>query len=89
MSKILKPKSSQAPQLSKTWFDSLFRDSATLVVARITAASGFITAIIGGLDWSPLLGMSGFDRKQVIVMGGIVLLIGISHEIARRRTLDT
>lgn len=59
----------------------------TLVVARLTMASGFITAVMGGLDWSPLLGVSGFNKEQVIVMGIIVILIGVSHEIARRRTL--
>lgn len=68
----------------KTFLGHWFRDSQTILVARITAASGFVTAVVGGLDWSPLLGMSGFDRKQVIIMGGIVLLIGVSHEIARR-----
>lgn len=65
-----------------------FRNSATIAVARVTSVAGFATAVVGGLDWSPLLGMSGLDRKQLIAMGVIVLFIGISHEIARRRTLN-
>jgi hypothetical protein len=78
----------QQLQQRKTFLQKYFRDSETILVARFTAISGFATAVIGGLDWSPLLGMSGFDRKQVIVMGGVVLLIGISHEIARRMRSD-
>ena len=70
-----------------TIFQKWFNDSATIVVARITAVSGFITGVLGVLDWSPLLGISGMDQRQVITMGAVVLLIGVSHEIARRRTL--
>ena len=65
-----------------------FRDSVTLVVSRITDLAGFVTAVIGMLDWSPLLGASGMTRTQVITMGAIVVLIGVSHEFARRRTLN-
>lgn len=50
--------------------------------------AGFVTAVIGGLDWSPLLGLSGFTKWQTIAMGVVVLLIGVSHEVARRRTLN-
>jgi hypothetical protein len=57
----------------------------SLVVARLTALGGFITGVVGCLDWSPLLGITGFDYKQVIFTGGIVMLIGVSTEIARRR----
>lgn len=60
----------------------------SLLVARLTAAGGFITGVVGVLDWSPLLGITGFDYKQVIFTGGIVMLIGISTEIARRRGSD-
>lgn len=74
--------------LPDTFLDKYFKDSATILVARITALSGFITGVMGALDWSPLLGVSGMDRRQVITMGAVVLLIGVSHEIARRRTLD-
>jgi hypothetical protein len=70
------------PRLPK--FKPTFRNSHTIVVARITDVGGFITAVLGALDWSPLLGLSGFDRKQMIATGAVILLIGISHEIARR-----
>lgn len=85
-SKRLKKQSPKFSLLSTV--ENWFHNSATIFVARTTAAAGFVTAVMGGLDWSPLLGMSGLDRKQVIVMGAVVVLIGVSHEIARRRTLD-
>lgn len=78
-SQNLKPKS-----LLQRWF----KDSSTILIARTTDTVGFVTAVVGALDWSPLLGVSGMNRTQVITMGGIVLLIGISHEVARRRTLN-
>jgi len=86
----MKSKSSRTKSLPQQSHPLLkhFHDSATILTARITAVSGFVTAVIGGLDWSPLLGITGFDRKQVIALGGVILLIGVSHEIARRRTLD-
>ena len=78
-SKPSKP-SSKYVYVLKRWF----RGSDTILVARATSVAGFVTAVIGGLDWSPLLGLSGFNQKQVMLTGGTILLIGISHEIARR-----
>jgi len=81
---VVKSKRSSDP----IFLQKYFRDSVTILTARATYIGGFITAVMGALDWSPLLGISGMDRKQVITMGVIVLLIGVSHELARRRTLD-
>ena len=81
---MVKPKQPRKPTLLETYF----KDSVTILLARITDIGGFATAVIGALDWSPLLGSSGMTRTQVITMGSIILLIGISHEVARRRTLN-
>lgn len=65
------------PQRSWYTFESL-------VVARFTSLSGFVVGVVGSLDWSPLLGLTGFDQKQMMFTGGVILLIGLSTEVARR-----
>ncbi len=70
----------QLPPQPRKWYQY-----ESIVVARLTAVGGFITGVVGALDWSPLLGLTGFDRKQMLVTGGVVLLIGVSTEVARRR----
>lgn len=71
---------------NRTILETYFRDSWTIVVARVSTFGAFVTGVIGALDWSPLLGLSSFDRKQMLITAGIVLAIGVSTEVARRRT---
>lgn len=75
-------------QQPRTLTRILWRNSATVALARLTSIGGFITGVVGSLNWSPLLGVSGFDRKQMLITAGVVLLIGISTELARSRTLN-
>jgi len=66
---------------------SFFRYSHTILVARLTMLTGFLTAVIGSLDWSPLLGLNidtGFSRTQVIWLGAVTFIKGVLDEIARR-----
>jgi len=47
--------------------------------------------VIGALDWSPLLGLdigTGFNQKQIMWLGGIMVAQGIGVELARRRKAD-
>lgn len=87
---MLKSPKSNLPEIT-TKFDTVsgwFKDSATILVARTVTAGGFITGVMGSLNWSPLLGLTEFKQAQVIGMAAVVLLIGISTEVARRRTLN-
>lgn len=76
-------------KLQEWWTDVLgfFRYSHAILVARITMVVGFLTAVIGSLDWSPLLGLdidTGFSKNQVIWLGIITFVKGVLDEIARR-----
>lgn len=69
---------------------SFFKNSWTIFVARFTAVAGLITAALGAMDWSPLLGLNiqtGFSKAQAIYLGVITFVQGLMVEIARRRTL--
>lgn len=66
---------------------SFFAYSHTILVARITMLTGFLTAVIGGLDWAPLLGLNidtGFSKNQVVWLGIVTFVKGVLDEIARR-----
>jgi len=41
------------------------------------------------MDYSPLLGITSFDKKQVIWLGGISFVKGLFTEIARRYKTTT
>lgn len=79
------------PQTKWFWVKGLFLHSETILLSRITVLTGFITAVIGALDWSPLLGLdigTGFNQKQIMWLGGIMVAQGIGVELARRRKAD-
>lgn len=42
---------------------------------------------VGAMDWSPLLGLTNFDKRQVMYLGSISFAKGIFTELARRRNL--
>lgn len=76
-------------KLQEWWVNILafFKYSHSILVARLTMAAGFLTAVVGSLDWAPLLGLNidtGFSRNQVIWLGGITFIKGVLDEIARR-----
>lgn len=76
-------------KLNAWWLDTLsfFKYSHTILVARLTVVTGFITAVLGALDWSPLLGLdinTGFSKAQVIWLGAIMAVKGIIDEVVRR-----
>lgn len=75
--------------LQEVWIDILAfaRYSHSLLVARLTMLSGFVVAVLGAIDWSPLLSLNidtGFSKNQVIWLGIITFVKGILDEIARR-----
>jgi len=76
-------------KLNDWWTDILgfFRYSHSILVARLTMLSGFIVAVLGAIDWSPLLSLNidtGFTKNQVIWLGIITFVKGVFDEIARR-----
>lgn len=74
----------------KQWWEDIkafFAYSHTIFVARLTAVIGFIVSVFGIIDWSPLMSLNlstGFSKAQVIWLGIITFLKGVTDEIARR-----
>lgn len=71
----------------KAWF----KDSETIFLARMEVLVGFIIAVVGAMDWSPLMTFdlsSGFDTKQLLIVGGMIIVKGVISEIARRRNAN-
>ncbi len=69
---------------------AFFKHSTTILVARITALTGLVTAAAGLMNWGPLLGLNldtGLSRNQVFWIGGVTFVQGLITELARRRTL--
>lgn len=76
----------ELPPVSK-WdaVKAFFLYSETVAINRGEALIGFCTMAMGAMDWSPLLGLTNFDKKQVMYLGGISFVKGIFGELARRR----
>lgn len=70
---------------------SFFSNSATIFLARMTALAGVATTTVGAFDWSPLWSVfttgTNFNKQQLIMIGIGVIGMGITTELARRRTL--
>jgi len=66
---------------------AFFVYSETVVIARTEALVGLLTMTFGAMDYSPLLGITNFDKKQVIYLGGISFIKGLFTELARRRNM--
>lgn len=85
MLQSLKSKLSEFYASTKSWF----KYSETILIARITAGAGLVTAALGSMDWSGISGVvsstTGFNAKQVISVGIFALVQGIILEWARRR----
>ncbi len=78
------------------WWEEVkafFKYSETIFLARITAFSGLVTAVMGSVDWSPVfsgLGLdTGFSWKQTTWLGIGIFVKGIIDELARRRNMAT
>ncbi len=66
---------------------AFFVYSETVVIARAEALIGLLAIGLGAMDYSPLLGITNFDKKQVIYLGGISFVKGLFTELARRRNM--
>jgi hypothetical protein len=78
----------QLPPVSK-WdaVKAFFVYSETVVIARAEALIGILTMSFGAMDYSPLLGITNFDKHQVIWLGAISFIKGLFTELARRRNI--
>jgi len=71
---------------------AFFKYSHSILVARLTLVAGFAIAVIGSLDWSPLLSLdidTGFSKNQIIWLGVTTILKGVLDEFARRYNAKT
>ena len=76
------------PTLEQGWLQKWFRDSETILVARITQVGGFFTAIGAGLDWSLIFSLDfskGIVDRQLMITGILIFVQGVFVELARRR----
>src|SRR5260370_34941406 len=72
-----------------TWdaIKAFFVYSETVAIARAEAAIGLITIAAGTMDWSPLFGITNFDKTQILWLGGLSFAKGVFAELARRRNM--
>ena len=68
-------------QLLRNWF----RSSETILIARVTAVTGFVVASLAAADWSNLLSLDFTNPKQILGVGLVALSHGLVTEAARRR----
>jgi hypothetical protein len=67
----------------KAWF----KNSETILLARLEMLVGFLAVAMSAMDWSPLLASgihTGLTWTQTAVLGSIVFVKGIISEWARR-----
>lgn len=65
-----------------------FHDSETIFMARLEVILGFVTAALGGIDWTPLLSagtVPDFSVNLAVNIGVIMIIKGLLLEWARRR----
>lgn len=64
-----------------------FKNSGSIVLARLEVLSGFVIGAVNVLDWSPLLSAgldAGFTWVQGVTLGSMLLVKGIVSEWVRR-----
>lgn len=71
---------------------AFFKYSETIFLARVTAFTGLVTAVVGSVDWSPVfngLGVdTGFSWKQTTWLGIGIFVKGVIDELTRRRNAN-
>ena len=80
------------PQTPWEHVKAFFKYSHAIFLARLTFLVGFALAVIGSLDWSPLLSLdidTGFSKNQVVWLGIVTIFKGILDEVARRYNAKT
>lgn len=75
----------------KTTYDNVwawFKNSGTILLARLTTFIGFIVGVLGAIDWSSLStylsSPMGMTNTQLAWMGIAAFLQGIVIEVTRR-----
>lgn len=68
---------------------SFFKDSEVIALARglVVAGIGFISSVATSIDWSNVVSLimnPGFTKEQLVLLGGLAVVIGFATEVARR-----
>lgn len=67
--------------------------AGTIVNARITAITGFLTSALSFADWSPIFSLfgidTGFSHVQAFWVGAAIFLKGVFDEFVRRANTVT
>ena len=74
----------QWTQSAKDWWNNVVH---TILLARLTALTGFIVGAVGSMNWAPLLAIdvdTGFSRNQVVWLGVLMFAQGVVFELVRR-----
>lgn len=93
--KVLLPSPTVLEQpVDTSWYGSVwrwFKNSETILIARLDVIFGFLVAALSAADWSSLvsLGMGSFTWQSLAIVGGALVVHGFLNEWARRRnTVD-
>lgn len=78
--------------MSKSVLQKWFKDSETILVARLTVLGGFITSVGAGLDWNRIFSLDfsqSIYNRQLLITGIVIIVQGMLVELARRRRSST
>lgn len=73
----------------KDW--SGWSTAGSIFTMRLEMIAGFAIAVLGAIDWSPLLGLgfeTGINWKATVAIGGIMVTKALVQEIVRRWNAD-
>ena len=82
----LKNKISATWQKFKDW--SGWTEAGSIFTMRLEAAVGFSIAVLGGIDWSPLLTLdfsNTISNGYLLGLGGVMFVKAIVQEVVRRK----
>jgi hypothetical protein len=70
----------------KDW--SGWSEAGSIFIARMEVVSGFLTGVLGGIDWTPVMTLDftqPIADKTLIILGLSLVFKGVISEMTRRR----